>query len=66
MLEIDVQKKLRDFDLEVKLSIAGGEILMLVGDNGCGKTTLLEPDSGLISPDSGRITLKGRSLFDSA
>jgi len=54
MLEIDVKKKLRDFDLQVKLRIAEGEILMLVGDNGCGKTTLLNLIAGLQCPDSGR------------
>ena len=65
MLEIDVEKQLRDFKLEVKIEVAEGEILMLVGDNGCGKTTLLNLVAGLISPDSGRIALDGRSLFDS-
>jgi molybdate transport system ATP-binding protein len=66
MLEIDIHKKLRDFELEVELSIADGEILMLVGDNGCGKTTLLNLVAGLISPDSGKISLGGRAIFDSA
>jgi ABC-type sulfate/molybdate transport systems ATPase subunit len=66
MLEIDVHKKLRDFELAAKLSIADGEILMLVGDNGCGKTTLLNQIAGLVSPDSGRISLEGRAIFDSA
>ncbi|MDM7939700.1 MAG: ATP-binding cassette domain-containing protein [Methanothrix sp.] len=65
MLEIDVKKKLRDFDLQVKLRIAEGEILMLVGDNGCGKTTLLNLIAGLQCPDSGRIALDSRALFDS-
>ena len=66
MLEIDVQKKLRDFELEVKLSIADGEILMLVGDNGCGKTTLLNIIAGLIRPDSGRIAFGRKAIFDSS
>ena len=66
MLEIDVQKKLRDFELEVKLSIADGEILMLVGDNGCGKTTLLNIIAGLIRPNSGRIALGRKAIFDSS
>jgi len=66
MLEINVKKKLRDFDLEVNLSVAEGEILMLVGDNGCGKTTLLNLIAGLLKPDEGTITLDGRPLFDSS
>jgi ABC-type sulfate/molybdate transport systems ATPase subunit len=65
MLEIDVKKKLRDFSLEVKLDVARGETLMLVGDNGCGKTTLLNLVAGLQDPDFGRIVLDGRLMYDS-
>lgn len=65
MLEVNVKKRLRDFDLEVDIQVAKGEILMLVGDNGCGKTTLLNLIAGLLKPDSGAIALDGRSLFDS-
>ncbi len=65
MLEIDIKKKLRDFDLRVKLDIARGKTLMLVGDNGCGKTTLLNLVAGLANPDKGRIALDGRVLYDS-
>lgn len=65
MLEVDVRKRLRDFDLDVKLSIFEGEILMLVGDNGCGKTTLLNLIAGLLKPDEGMIALDGRPIFNS-
>jgi ABC-type sulfate/molybdate transport systems ATPase subunit len=65
MLEIDIKKRLRDFDLAVKLIVARGQTLMLVGDNGCGKTTLLNLVAGLDDPDAGRIALDGRVLFDS-
>ena len=65
MLEIDIKKRLRDFDLRVQLEIARGKTLMLVGDNGCGKTTLLNLVAGLDNPDKGRIALDGRVLYDS-
>ena len=65
MLEIDITKRLRDFDLQVKLGVARGETLILVGDNGCGKTTLLNLVAGLDNPDKGRIALDGRTLYDS-
>lgn len=65
MLQTDVSKKLRDFDLEVSLSVDDGEILLLVGDNGCGKTTVLNLIAGLMDPDAGTIHQSGRALFDS-
>lgn len=60
MLEVDVKKKLRDFDLELSIQVAEGEIFMLVGDNGCGKTTLLNLIAGLTKPDEGKIGLHWR------
>jgi len=65
MLEIDIKKKLRDFDLQLKLDVGSGQTMMLVGDNGCGKTTLLNLIAGLDRPDAGRIDLDGRALYDS-
>ena len=41
---------------EVSLNVGNGERAFLVGPNGCGKTTLLNIASGLLVPDSGRIT----------
>src|SRR5512136_1519362 len=65
MLKINIKKRLRDFDLQVKLDVAKGMTLMLVGDNGCGKTTLLNLIAGLDNPDGGLIALDGRVLYDS-
>ena len=39
----------------VSLSVASGELLMLLGPSGCGKTTLLRSIAGFVEPDAGSI-----------
>ncbi len=46
----------------VDLSLAPGEILVLVGPSGCGKSTILRLIAGLDDPDAGTIVLDGRDL----
>jgi heme exporter protein A len=43
----------------VDFSLAAGEILLLRGPNGVGKTTLLSALAGIISPAAGRIEFSG-------
>ena len=45
---------------DVSFELRRGECLGLIGHNGAGKTTLLKMLNGLIKPDSGRITMRGR------
>ncbi len=44
------------------LDVAGGEIVALIGPNGCGKSTFLRVAAGLLAADRGRITLDGRQI----
>jgi iron complex transport system ATP-binding protein len=43
----------------VDCHVERGEFVGLVGPNGAGKTTLLRTINGLLTPDSGRVTLNG-------
>ena len=66
MLEANLHKQLRDFSLDLTIQVNPGEILVLMGENGAGKSTVLNSISGLLQPDTGLITLNGIPLFDSA
>jgi ribose/xylose/arabinose/galactoside ABC-type transport system permease subunit/ABC-type branched-subunit amino acid transport system ATPase component len=46
----------------VGFSIAAGEVVCLVGDNGAGKSTVIKMISGAIRPDSGELELRGKPL----
>lgn len=47
---------------QVDLEIGRGEFVCLIGPSGCGKTTLLNLFAGLDAPDSGEISMDGRSI----
>lgn len=60
-----VSKHYPGFDLEnLTLSLPGGCILGLIGENGAGKSTTIRLMLGLAQRDSGSITLLGRDIDD--
>ncbi len=46
----------------ISFHVDQGEIVALIGANGAGKTTTLQTVTGLISPQSGSITLEGKDI----
>ncbi|MHC1718388.1 MAG: sulfate/molybdate ABC transporter ATP-binding protein [Acidaminococcaceae bacterium] len=65
MLDVDFTKKLGEFELKVKFAITS-EKLAILGASGCGKSMTLKCIAGIETPDSGRIVLNDRVLYDSS
>ena len=58
-----IQKKLYYFDLDVEVSM-NNELLVIEGSSGAGKTTILNCIAGIRTPDSGKICIDERELFN--
>lgn len=65
MFSIHATRQLRDFALDVAFSVEQGETLVLIGENGAGKSTVLNLISGILAPDRGELILGERTLFSS-
>jgi branched-chain amino acid transport system ATP-binding protein len=46
----------------VSFGVAAGELVAMIGPNGAGKTTCFNLLNGQLAPDSGSVTLEGRSI----
>jgi molybdate transport system ATP-binding protein len=66
MLTADVHSRRGTFAIELALTAEPRSTLVLVGENGSGKTSFLRLLAGLDRPERGRIAVGDRVWFDSA
>ena len=64
-LSVDSLSKSYDNNMildNISVNVNKGEFFFLLGPSGCGKTTLLRTIAGLISHETGNITLNGKLI----
>jgi len=65
-LELEAALALGSFTLDIHLSVAAGETVVVVGPSGAGKSTCLDLVAGLRKPGSGRVECNGELWCDTA
>lgn len=69
MIEVELKKQLNSaegiLNLDVKFGVKSGQLISLFGESGSGKTSILRMISGLMNPDSGRISKNEQLIYDS-
>ncbi len=57
-------KALPSMKFSFDFSLASGNVVALMGENGCGKSSLLKTFAGLLAPVAGEVSLEGKSLTE--
>lgn len=57
-------KALPSMKFPFDFSLASGNVVALMGENGCGKSSLLKTFAGLLAPVAGEVSLEGKSLTE--
>jgi iron complex transport system ATP-binding protein len=47
---------------DITFNVSPGELIGIIGPNGCGKTTLLRSISGILKPNEGDVSIEGKSI----
>jgi len=47
---------------DLSMTLARGEVVALLGPNGCGKSTCFYSIAGLVTPEGGQVTIDGRDV----
>jgi len=66
MIDIDIYKQLSDIQFHYNYKIDKFSILGVFGKSGAGKSTLLNLIAGIITPDTGKIVINNRIIYDSS
>jgi len=64
-LEVNIKKRMGEFDLDVSFRVSAGRLTAIVGPSGAGKTSIIRFIAGLEKPDQGLIAYNGEIWFDS-
>ena len=65
MLSVDLIKKYDKKTIKTNFKLSKGRILVLMGENGAGKSTILNMISGIVKPDIGEILFDGEVIYSS-
>jgi len=65
MLSVRLTKKYDKKIIKTNFKLSKGKILVLMGENGTGKSTILNMISGIVKPDNGEILFDGEVIYSS-
>ena len=63
-LLVGYNSALETMKIPFDFSLVSGTVVALMGENGCGKSSLLKTFAGLLKPVAGEVSLEGKSLTE--
>ena len=63
-LLVGYNSALETMKIPFDFALSSGTVVALMGENGCGKSSLLKTFAGLLSPVAGEVSLEGKSLTE--